>query len=127
MSASIRPTAPPRDRRASARLAATVDLPTPPLPLATAITCRIPGSDSFCCVPWPCMDAVSLGDGLAQFAKVLERVDAGVVAVGPHDLVCVVTHRAHRRRPWRAGLQLPRGQHPERVDRLVPFVTAGGA
>src|SRR4029079_10268264 len=105
MSASITPTAPPRDRRARARLAATVDLPTPPLPLATAITWRIPGSDSFCCVPWPCMDAVSLSDGLAQFAEVLERVNAGVVPVVPHDLVRVIADRAHRRRPRRAGFQ----------------------
>jgi hypothetical protein len=35
-SASTRPTASPRWARATARLAVTVDLPTPPLPLVTA-------------------------------------------------------------------------------------------
>src|SRR3990167_3484796 len=36
MSTSARPTLRPRARRATARLTATVDFPTPPLPLATA-------------------------------------------------------------------------------------------
>src|SRR5438270_680400 len=101
MSASIRPTADPRPRRASARLAATVDLPTPPLPLATAITWRMPGSETFCCGPgpWECMGAVSFGDGLTQFAEVFERKDAGVVAVVPDDLVSVVADRLHGGRP----------------------------
>src|SRR4029453_3980528 len=40
MSESIRPTRRPRRSRARARLAATVDLPTPPLPDATAILKR---------------------------------------------------------------------------------------
>src|SRR5581483_12165028 len=44
MSASIRPTRAPRALSARARLAATVDLPTPPLPLATATTWRTPGN-----------------------------------------------------------------------------------
>src|SRR5437588_8267510 len=111
MSASIRPTAEPRPRSASARLAATVDLPTPPLPLATAITCRMPGRDTFCCGPWPweCMGVVSVGDGLTQFSEVFERVDAGVVAVVPDDLVGVIADRLHRRRSRRAGLQFFRG------------------
>src|SRR5438067_4156883 len=43
MSQSHRPTRAPVCFRATARLAATVDLPTPPLPLATAITCLTPG------------------------------------------------------------------------------------
>src|SRR5579885_519357 len=42
-SASIRPTRCPSACIAIARLTATVDLPTPPFPLATAITCRTPG------------------------------------------------------------------------------------
>src|SRR5262245_20507420 len=42
MSASPTPSATPA--RASARLTATVDLPTPPFALDTAITCRTPGS-----------------------------------------------------------------------------------
>src|SRR5437899_12133781 len=43
MSASSRPTRKPRSRRPSARLSAVVDLPTPPLPEATAITAATPG------------------------------------------------------------------------------------
>jgi hypothetical protein len=39
MSRSQRPTRAPRALSASARLTATVDLPTPPLPLATAMMC----------------------------------------------------------------------------------------
>ena len=42
-SASIRPTRAPVSARATARFAATVDLPTPPLPEPTAITCLTPG------------------------------------------------------------------------------------
>src|SRR5882757_8392881 len=48
MSASSRPTRKPRSRRPSARLSAVVDLPTPPLPEATAMTAAMPGiSDCF--------------------------------------------------------------------------------
>src|SRR5712672_2356376 len=48
MSASSRPTCKPRSRRPSARLSAVVDLPTPPLPEATAMTAAMPGmSDCF--------------------------------------------------------------------------------
>src|SRR6516164_8087274 len=43
MSASSRPTRKPRSRKPSARLSAVVDLPTPPLPEATAITAETPG------------------------------------------------------------------------------------
>src|ERR671925_2256863 len=46
MSASRRPTSAPLLNRAAARLTATVDLPTPPLPEATAIVCFTPGSIS---------------------------------------------------------------------------------
>ena len=42
MSASRMPTRNPMFRRATARLAVTVDLPTPPLPEATAITWAMP-------------------------------------------------------------------------------------
>ena len=48
MSASSRPTRRPSMARARARLVATVDLPTPPLPLATATMRRMPGT-RFCC------------------------------------------------------------------------------
>src|SRR6478736_10284937 len=43
MSASSKPTRRPRSRRPNARLSADVDLPTPPLPDATAITAATPG------------------------------------------------------------------------------------
>src|SRR5205814_3163360 len=43
MSASSRPTRRPRSRRPNARLSAVVDLPTPPLPDATAMTAATPG------------------------------------------------------------------------------------
>src|SRR5215475_10260104 len=43
MSASSRPTRRPRSRKPNARLSAVVDLPTPPLPEATAMTAAMPG------------------------------------------------------------------------------------
>src|SRR5207248_2282824 len=43
MSQSHKPTRAPVCSRATARFAAIVDFPTPPLPLATAITCLISG------------------------------------------------------------------------------------
>src|SRR6266540_1200187 len=44
MSASSTPTLRPRSRKASARLTAVVDLPTPPLPDATAMIASTPGT-----------------------------------------------------------------------------------
>ena len=52
MSRSSRPVFAPVCASATARLAATVDLPTPPLPLATAMTLRTSGSSSFAAVSW---------------------------------------------------------------------------
>src|SRR6266850_1711951 len=46
MSASSNPTEAPLWRSAAARLTATVDLPTPPLPDATAMVCFTPGRTS---------------------------------------------------------------------------------
>src|SRR6266436_8602469 len=43
MSASSKPTSAPALRSAAARLTATVDLPTPPFPDATAMVCLTPG------------------------------------------------------------------------------------
>src|SRR5215207_6491703 len=101
MSASSRPTRRPCACRARARLVATVDLPTPPLPLATATTCLTPGKLIFCGVgPGGCMEdslkgrmkdekaqvffilhpsAFSLSDALwtlAEGAQAFERVQA---------------------------------------------------
>src|SRR5271168_165454 len=54
MSASIRPTLYPSCPSATARLTATVVLPTPPLPLPTATTCATPGNGCGpCCAPVP--------------------------------------------------------------------------
>src|SRR5216683_1888376 len=54
MSASSRPTRKPRSRKPSARLSAVVDLPTPPLPDATAMTAATPGISD-------CLDIGELG------------------------------------------------------------------
>src|SRR6202007_3088773 len=48
MSASRIPTLSPRSRKPKARLAAVVDLPTPPLPDATAMIEPTPGTSGFC-------------------------------------------------------------------------------
>src|SRR6266496_2134711 len=83
MSASSRPTRRPRSRKPSARLSAVVDLPTPPLPDATAITAATPGISAcldigeaglcggLCadtgCTPraWRCGGGAPPGDGAA--------------------------------------------------------------
>src|SRR5436305_470563 len=59
MSASSTPTLRPRSRRPSARLIAVVDLPTPPLPEATATMAATPGGPCTGRSPrgaceWPC-------------------------------------------------------------------------
>src|SRR5665213_461275 len=95
MSASSRPTRRPRSRRPSARLSAVVDLPTPPLPEATAMTAAIPGiSDCFdigepapgCCggrcdetcgTPW----AWRCGGGAAGAEPALRSAVSAIIAV----------------------------------------------
>src|SRR5665213_2468864 len=52
MSASSSPTERPSPAKAQARLTETVDLPTPPLPLATAITRRTWARRSAGAMPW---------------------------------------------------------------------------
>src|SRR5579885_2006747 len=113
MSASMRPARAPALRRATARLVATVDLPTPPLPLDTATTWRIPGRLIFC-GPIPCgciVISFRLAGGqarrlnvggfpgalraLAQRPQVLEGVQPRVVAVVPDDLVGVAADGGH--------------------------------
>ena len=60
MSASSTPTLSPRSRRPSARLTAVVDLPTPPLPDATAMMAPTPGTPM---VPWArCAAAAAAGE-----------------------------------------------------------------
>src|SRR5262245_28259700 len=87
--------------RASARLAATVDLPTPPLPLATAMIWRTPSRAGIDCGPG-CMCVLGLLR-VAQVAEQFQRVNAGVMSVAPDDLVGVVAARQHLRRLRRAG------------------------
>src|SRR5215213_3234759 len=95
MSASIRPTRWPCIWRARARLAATVDFPTPPLPLATAMMWRTPSRAGFDCGPG-CMAFLDLL-GVAQLAEQFQGVNARVVAVGPDDLVGVMAAGQHLR------------------------------
>jgi len=63
MSASSIATLAPSDLRASARLTAVVDLPTPPLPEATAIIFLTPGSAST-----PCVSC----DGILELIEIFE-------------------------------------------------------
>ena len=81
----------PQPRKISKVIAVTVDLPTPPFPLATASTCLIPGSDIFggACIGGG-MD-VSLGFG--KRTQRLERVDARIVAVGERRADRIVADR----------------------------------
>ena len=77
----------PRSRRPSARLTAVVDLPTPPLPEATAIIEATPGTpDGPCCGPWPCVCAARPPAGAPC---------GGLAAAAPALALCRQRH--HRR------------------------------
>src|SRR4051812_39512201 len=104
MSASSRPTletlagdavpCPASSCSARLRLVATVDLPTPPLPLATAMTCLTPGSAIF----WAGCGGILFSKPSrlhrsAQLTQVLQGVETRVVAIAPGYLVGVVTDR----------------------------------
>src|SRR5438046_8058802 len=97
MSASSRPTRRPCICSARARFVATVDLPTPPLPLATATTCLTPGRVIFSGIPGGGMtyflSKFLAFRAFAQAPQVFEREQARVVAVAPSDLVRVVADR----------------------------------
>src|SRR5437867_9107808 len=96
MSASSRPTRKPRSRRPSARLSAVVDLPTPPLPEATAMTAATPGI-SACfdigdgapcggrcaatgCTPGECACACRCGGGAADGEPGLRSAVSAIIA-----------------------------------------------
>src|SRR5438874_8316186 len=96
MSASSRPTRRPRSRRPSARLSAVVDLPTPPLPEATAMTAATPGI-SACfdigdgapcggrcaatgCTPGECACACRCGGGAADGVPGLRSAVSAIIA-----------------------------------------------
>src|SRR5215213_9629059 len=87
MSASRMPTLRPSACRPSARLQAVVDLPTPPLPDATAITCLTPGTDC------------ALGEGAA-----LGRPGVGLGAVrgGGRSAVRLTKTPLTPGKPWTA-------------------------
>src|SRR5262245_26719236 len=124
MSASMSPTLLPDMCSAIERFAATVDLPTPPFPLATAITCFTPGSDSFGGICGFIRSLFSLCVLFAQLAEEFERVNSGVVAVVPLDLIRVVAHGLHRDRCRRTRGDFLRRQDAERVSRFRPFFHA---
>ena len=86
MSESSRPTRWPSWASETARLAATVDLPTPPLPLATATTCRTSGISerSWEIAFWA--DS-SRDGGLVTFMLTSHRRHAGEGAQRPLHLV----------------------------------------
>ena len=103
MSASTSPIWPPNCCSANARLTLTVDLPTPPFPLATAMRCPIPGSRSG---PADGADAapgaVLLGSSsvVCHHEPMLQPaepagVDVDVIVRGTHQVV-----RAAREAPW---------------------------
>ncbi len=97
MSASSKPTRRPRSRRPSARLSAVVDLPTPPLPDATAITAAMPGiSDcldigdaglcgGLCaetgCTPWLWLWSWRCGGGAAAAGPALRSAVSAIIAM----------------------------------------------
>src|SRR6476659_7578894 len=119
MSASSSPTRRPRACSARARLVATVDLPTPPLPDATATTCCTAGVSIFAGAAWP-WDMMLRSTflalvALAELAQVVEREQPRVVAVAPGDAVGVVADRLDLRRLERH--QLARLQDAQRVGR----------
>src|SRR5260221_11554884 len=99
MSASSRPTAFLAAASAMAKLAATVDLPTPPLPLATAMICLTPGRTIFCAAPGPkCGGGIAFDCSLMQLfliqsQQLLERIDAGILAIIQVDFLGVTTNR----------------------------------
>ena len=93
MSASRRPALAPCIFSATARLAATVDLPTPPLPAATSTTFFTVGNKSVCpapallprtCAPKeissPLMPGTSASAFLQSFSMVSRNGQAGVVS-----------------------------------------------
>src|ERR1051326_4095373 len=128
--------------RASARLVATVDLPTPPLPLATAITCLTPGRTIFCWCISGCGGTGSSPDlsfcarrlarralgALAQTAERFEGVDAGLVTVVPDNLVSVAADGRHRRRGQRrARSQVVGAENAKRIGGTHTIFATGGA
>src|SRR5260370_16042139 len=106
MSASMSPIQPPICWSATARFTLTVDLPTPPLPLPTAMTWRIPGSFSGPADAWddgpgacwlpPCGSVVCSPHFLSPRARsLLLHLDLDVGSRHAHAL----SHHSSVRRP----------------------------
>src|ERR1700716_755981 len=93
MSASRMPTLSPIAAKPSARLQQVVDLPTPPLPEATAMTCLTPGMPAAFDVARACGAGwVDTADSLRSKRIVLLRIAGAQIIFGGHD------RRALRRR-----------------------------
>src|SRR3954462_811221 len=105
MSASSTPILSPCARSARARLQAVVDLPTPPLPDATAMTCVTPGM------------ACALGEGALAGRP---GVGAGVVRGGGRGAGRGGGGRGPHNRPLDAGKISARGSPP------LPHLLHGG-
>src|SRR6185369_8829568 len=101
MSTSARPTLRPRARSATARLAATVDLPTPPLPLATAMMRATPSIGGWRETPGADSGMTGhLAFGLDAFGNALgQRAERGghrTVRIGDDNRRTGVARYAHR-------------------------------
>src|SRR5262245_27714599 len=120
MSASMSPTRWPCICRARARFAATVDLPTPALPLAMAMMWRTPSRDGLAVGPG-CMKDLNLARR-AEPAEELDRVNAGVVTVVPDNLVRVVPPGDHLRGLRGPGLNFAIAHQSERVGRFLSLL-----
>src|SRR5215211_7522540 len=109
MSASMSPTRWPCICKARARLAATVDLPTPPLPLATAMMCLIPAMAGL----------ADMQTSMTQLSKQLDGVNAGIVPVVPGDLIGIVPAGRHFSRLGGAGRDFAIAQQLEWIGRFL--------
>src|SRR5436305_15136547 len=94
MSASSTPTLRPLALKPSARLTAVVDLPTPPLPEATATIVPTPGTTPRCCIGllcggWAWAAGPRAGWGAARVADLVSAVSTAVTAGNPGRVATV--------------------------------------
>src|SRR6476620_7099181 len=86
MSASRMPVFSPSAAKPSARLQEVVDLPTPPLPEATAMTCLTPGMPAAFDVARACMVGWADTDGSLRSQRIaLLGVARAQIILGRHD------------------------------------------
>src|SRR5258708_1223946 len=127
MSASISPTRRPSICKARARFVDTVDLPTPPLPLATATRYLMFGS-SICGGEPPGGGMTFSPSAFIAFPnrpQAFQRKNAGIVTVIPSDLIGVVPYRRDRRGLER--LQFGGFENAQRIWGFLAFFIASGA